>query len=121
MGSVSDGSLIAEEDIEFENVFAHGKHKTKPEPSHQYRTNRPTHKQDSLPHHTLPKKYFPSFDGTQPKIWLDKCSNYFSIYSVLEKLWVEAATMHLEGNAAKWWQTYKLTHAAVTWRQFLQM
>lgn len=25
--------------------------------------------------------------------------------------------MHLEGNAAKWWQTYKLYHPTVTWKQ----
>jgi hypothetical protein len=51
---------------------------------------------------------------TQPKIWLDKCNNYFSIYSIPEALWVEVATMHLEGNAAKWWQTYKITYAVVS-------
>lgn len=26
--------------------------------------------------------------------------------------------MHLEGNAAKWWQTYKITYAVVSWKQF---
>jgi len=49
---------------------------------------------------------------------LDKCQNYFNIYQIPESLWVEAATMHLQDNAAKWWKTYKLTHPSVTWKQF---
>jgi len=116
--SVNNGSVIADEEVEFENVFAHGKAKAKPEPSHHYRGSKPNPKQDSLPHHALPKMQFPSSDGTQPKILLDKCNNYFSIYSIPKHLWVEAATMHLQDNAAKWWQTYKVIHPSVTWQQF---
>ena len=101
--SISEGFVIADEDIMFENVFANCKHKTKPEPSHQYRTTKPPPKKESLPHHTLPKMHFPASDGTQPKIWLDKCNNYLSIYSIPDSLWVEAATMQLEGNATKQW------------------
>jgi len=48
------------------------------------------------------------------------CLNYFSIYSIPVSLWVEAATMHLQENAAKWWQTYKLSHLGVTWQQFAE-
>lgn len=117
-GFVSDGSVVADNDTMFENVFAKGKTNTKPEHSHQFK-HMPPPKKDNLPHHSLPKMHFPYFDGVQPKIWLDKCNNYFSIYSIAETLWVEAATMHLlQDNAAKWWQTYKLNHPAVTWKQF---
>jgi len=35
-----------------------------------------------------------------------------------ESLWVQAASMHLQDNAAKWWQTYKLQHLGVTWTNF---
>jgi hypothetical protein len=51
--------------------------------------------------------HFPMFDGTSPKVWLDKCKNYFSIYTIPKILQVTAATMHLEANAAEWWQAYK--------------
>ena len=56
--SISEGFVIADEDIMFENVFANCKHKTKPEPSHQYRT---TSKERILtsPHPT--QNAFPSF------------------------------------------------------------
>jgi hypothetical protein len=42
------------------------------------------------------------FDGINPRVWLDKCQNYFSIYTIPNTLQATAATMHLEGNAAKW-------------------
>jgi len=110
-GSVSGESVIADDEIMIENVFsAKGKNHFKPEPSHKSKTHRPPPRTETLPHHTLPKMHFPKTDGTQPKIWLDKCHNYFHIYQIPEHLWVEAATMHLEDNAAKWWQVYKLTH-----------
>jgi hypothetical protein len=117
-GSVSYGSVVADDDTMFENMFAKGKTTNRGEPSHQFK-HRPPPRKESLPHHTLPKMHFPAFDGVQPKIWLDKCHNYFSIYSIAEYLWVEAATMHLQENAAKWWQTYKISHPAVTWKQFI--
>jgi hypothetical protein len=111
--------MIADDDAMFENVFAaKGKTHTKPKPTHLFKTHRPPPKTETLPHHTLPKMLFPSSNGTQPKIWLDKCQNYFNIYQIPKSLWVEAATMHLQDNAAKWWQTYKLTHPSVTWKQF---
>jgi hypothetical protein len=46
---------------------------------------------------------FPTFDGQNPKIWIDNCTNYFAVYKVEEELKVTAATMHLQENAAKWW------------------
>jgi hypothetical protein len=61
---------------------------------------------------------FPISDGTQPKIWLDKGLNYFHIYQIPESLWVEAATMHLQDNASKWWQTHKQSNPAVNWKKF---
>lgn len=128
-GSVSAASVIADDKLSFENVFADKwKHSTRPEPSHHFKTIKQPHKTDNsqhhatrtdtVPHHALPKMLFPTSNGTQPKIWLDKCLNYFHIYKMSEDLWVEAATMHLQENAAKWWQTYKATNSAVTWQQF---
>lgn len=118
--AVSEGSMIADDDTAmFENVFADkGKHTAKPGPSHNFKTHPPPPRSESIPHHALPKIHFPTSDGTQPTIWLDKCMNYFHIYKMPENMWVEAATMHLQDNASKWWQTYKRDHPAVTWKKF---
>jgi hypothetical protein len=90
-------------------VFATKKTDLKPSSSKQ-----PKNQEDSIPHHSLPKIHFPKFDGTNPKIWFDNFSNYFTIYSIQERLKVIAATMHLEGNASKWWQAYKQNHTIPT-------
>ena len=59
-GFVSEGSMIADDDAMFENVFAaKGKTHTKPEPTHLFKTHRPPPKTQTLPHHTLPKMLFP--------------------------------------------------------------
>jgi hypothetical protein len=42
------------------------------------------------------------------------------VYAIHESWWVTAATMHLEDNAAKWWEAYKLSHTNVTWQVFCQ-
>jgi len=73
---------------------------------------------DKLLHHTLPKMQFPNFASDQPRIWINKCNNYFSMYGIPESLWVTAATIHLEDNAAKWWEAYKLSNPVVTWNGF---
>ncbi|XP_066392625.1 protein argonaute PNH1-like [Miscanthus floridulus] len=38
--------------------------------------------------------------------------------NVPERLWVSSTTMHLEGNAAKWYQAYKQTHPKISWITF---
>jgi hypothetical protein len=98
-------SILSEEEPSFTNVF--GKEKDIVEPSRKSKNKREQPKIDSLPHHTLPKMPFPKFDGSSPKIWIDNCTNYFIIYSIPTNLQVTAATMHLQDNAAKWWQAYK--------------
>ncbi|WVZ49036.1 hypothetical protein U9M48_000418 [Paspalum notatum var. saurae] len=61
---------------------------------------------------------FPMFDGQHPQIWLDKCHDYFAIFEIPERLWVTTATMHFEGNAAKWLQAYKQSHKLNSWSSF---
>jgi hypothetical protein len=51
---------------------------------------------------------FPKFDGENPRIWIDTCLDYFKIFNILECLWTTATSMHMEENAAKWLQVYKL-------------
>jgi hypothetical protein len=97
-----------------------GKHKapSKAEHSKAHKRKEDTSKHDIVPHHALPKMYFPKFDGTHPKIWIDNCANYFSIYFVPASIWLSSATMHLEGNASKWWQAYKQRHTKITLDSF---
>jgi hypothetical protein len=111
-------SIVFEEDNPFANDYAKGKENVKSSSSKQPRHFPENNRKEGLPHHALPKMLFPKFDGTQPKIWFTKCDNYFDIYSIPEDLWVQAASMHLEGNVAKWWEAYKITHPSVTWKTF---
>lgn len=111
--SDSTGSESPIEDANEEgllNVFAKPKVSTKAEHSraHQYKSDH--HKHDSMPHHALPKMHFLKFYSTQRKIWIDNSTNYFAIYYVPSSVWLSSASMHLEENAAKWWQAYKQQH-----------
>ena len=99
-------------------MFAKDKGIKKPEQSKSHRSKIEPGKGEGVPHHALPKMLFPKFDGSHPKIWIDSCCNYFSIYNVPERLWVSSAIMHLEGNAAKWYQAYKQTHTKISWLTF---
>ena len=117
--SDDSGSVVFEEDEDgFQNVFAKGKKNTKPSSSKPHKHYNEQHTKDTIPHHSLPKMQFPTFDGEHPKIWFDNCENYFTIYTIPDKLWVTAAAMHMQGNAAKWWQAYKQQHTKITWLSF---
>jgi hypothetical protein len=50
----------------------------------------------------LPKMSFPKFTGEHPRIWIDKCADYFCIFNIPECMWTTAASLHMEDNAAKW-------------------
>lgn len=54
--------------------------------------------------------HFPSFYGNLPRIWIDRCKNYFKIFNRQEDIWITTTIMHMEGNAAKWLQAYKQKH-----------
>ena len=105
---------------DFDNVFANGKKPAKASVFKPHRHNNDPPPKNSLPHQSLPKMQFPTFDGQHPTIWFDNCDNYFTIYSIPETLWVTAAAMHLKDNAAKWWQAYKQTHRRLTWKAFCE-
>jgi hypothetical protein len=65
------------------------------------------------------KMNFPRFDGEFPRIWRDKCLDYFHVCNINPTMWLTAATMHLEGNEAHWFQAYKLKHAVMGWPDFI--
>lgn len=118
----SDGdesvSMIFEEQDHFQNVFAKDKEPRKPESSKIRKPPPKTERKDSLPRQTMPKMQFPTFDGTNPKIWKDKCKAYFDLYQLPEGMWITVATLHFEGNAAKWFLAYKQNHTFRNWTAF---
>uniref|UniRef100_A0ACD5VTD4 Uncharacterized protein n=1 Tax=Avena sativa TaxID=4498 RepID=A0ACD5VTD4_AVESA len=58
---------------------------------------------------------FPRFDGDQPRIWKDKCLDYFRLFNVHPSLWLVSATLHMDGNAALWLKAYRLRHEINSW------
>jgi hypothetical protein len=66
----------------------------------------------------LPKMSFPKFAGEDPVVWVDKCLEYFHMYQVPQPLWVSAASIHMEQNAARWWQVQKLRPGMRNWQEF---
>jgi hypothetical protein len=50
----------------------------------------------------LPKMSFPKFYGENPRIWLDKCADYFQIFNIPESMYTTTTSLHLEDNATKW-------------------
>jgi hypothetical protein len=73
---------------------------------------------DQSTKHNL-KMSFPRFDGDQPRIWKEKCLDYFRLFNVNPALWLVSATLHMEGNAALWLKAYRLRHEINTWPQLM--
>jgi hypothetical protein len=67
----------------------------------------------------ISKMDFPKFDGSVVRIWLDKCSAYFQLYSILHDFHVIAASMHMLDKASHWFQTYKHSPRVHTWEHFV--
>ncbi|KAK1693348.1 hypothetical protein QYE76_010045 [Lolium multiflorum] len=67
----------------------------------------------------MPKMSFPRFDGEHPRIWRDKCYDYFRAFNISAALWLTTATLHMDGNAAIWLQSYKKRHELGNWPQFI--
>lgn len=89
-----------------------------PEPSTHRQASSPNQVHREHSHHSrpfLPKMSFPQFDGVDPKIWKDKCQEYFKLYNISDSMKTSAASLHMEGNAARWYQVYKLHHGLVDW------
>lgn len=61
------------------------------------------------------KMSFPRFDGDQPRIWKDKCLDYFRLFNVHPSLWLVSCTLHMDGNAALWLKAYRRRHEVNSW------
>lgn len=55
----------------------------------------------------LPKLDFSRFDGTDVRIWLDKCNVFFTLYQIPCGFRVQAASMHIIDRAAHWYHSFK--------------
>jgi hypothetical protein len=72
------------------------------------------HGGDQTTKHQL-KMSFLRFDGNQPRIWKDKCLDYFRLFNVHPSLWLVSSTLHMDGNAALWLKAYRLRHEVNSW------
>jgi hypothetical protein len=92
---------------------------------HHVPLNRPMgHRQrqeDEAPNHRspLPKLSFPKFTGENSRISVDKCTDYFRIFSIPECRWTTSAFLHMEENATKWLQMYKMRKGLGDWSEFV--
>jgi len=59
------------------------------------------------------------FNGSNPRIWKSKCLDYFQLCNIDEAFWTIAASMNMDGNAAKWLQVYKKKHGLGDWETFI--
>ena len=75
---------------------------------------------DSHHHHhkSLPTIDFPRFDGSCPKLWQQRCEDYFRLYGTHKSLWIPVATMQFEGTAARWLQSVQRKVSEATWEDF---
>jgi hypothetical protein len=69
----------------------------------------------------LPKMQFPVFNGEDPQLWRSRCESYFDMYGVELSLWVQVASMHLEGLAARWLQSVERRLKHANWHEFCSL
>jgi hypothetical protein len=72
------------------------------------------------PHHVaLAKLSFPKFYGDNPRIWIDKCSDYFIIFNIPDCMWTTTTSLHMEDNAVTLLQLYKIRVGLEDWPTFV--
>ena len=67
----------------------------------------------------VPKLAFPRFEEVDARVWKSKCMDFFQLYDVPKNLWVMHASLHMDDNAAKWLQVYKLKYGMDNWDHFI--
>jgi hypothetical protein len=72
-----------------------------------------------LPSSALPNYPFPSFDRSNPRIWISKVESYFDVYSINCYKWVKIAVMHFTGSASLWLHTLRGGAESMKWDQFI--
>jgi hypothetical protein len=51
-------------------------------------------------HPPIPNLEFPTFDGSNPRLWIKYCETFFDVYGTDPSVWVRCATMPLVPNHA---------------------
>jgi hypothetical protein len=64
------------------------------------------------------KMYFPCFDGSDARVWLDQCESYFTLYIIPDSFRITAASLHLSGKVMHWYQSYKEVVGQLDWDMF---
>jgi hypothetical protein len=62
---------------------------------------------------------FPTFDGTDARFWIDKCSAYFAMYHIPPSFRLSVASIHMIGAAVHWFQSYKHVPGFQVWDHFV--
>ncbi|XP_056690258.1 uncharacterized protein [Spinacia oleracea] len=65
-----------------------------------------------------PKISFPKFDGTNSRVWIKKCSRYFSLCNVSDDHKVDLASLNMVDKAKKWVTSYLSVKRNVDWGEF---
>jgi hypothetical protein len=63
----------------------------------------------------IPPMNFPVFDGSNPKLWKNRCETYFEYYVVSVEMWIRLAIMHFEGSALFWLQSMEGRTREMNW------
>jgi hypothetical protein len=67
----------------------------------------------------MPKMDFPHFDGSDVRVWLDKCPAYFHIYGIPPNFSVTIASLHMAEKTSHWVYNYKHYASSHTWEHFV--
>lgn len=67
----------------------------------------------------LPNYPFPSFDGSNLRLWVKKAASYFDVYSIDSHRWVKIVVMHFTGSAVLWLHTLRGGAESMKWDQFI--
>lgn len=68
----------------------------------------------------MPNLEFPKFDGTNPKIWIKRCENFFDVCEVRDCHWVKMATMNFVSSDAFWIQYIEANLRNFSWKDLCQ-
>lgn len=61
----------------------------------------------------------PRFNGEEVHNWIYKVEKYFSLHSVPSAIRLQVVALHLEGEAASWYQWMDRNGSLIKWEQFL--
>lgn len=77
---------------------------------------------ESTPNVTLGMKLelqIPKFDGSNPRLWIKKCCEYFTLYKIPDDQKVTVASLSMMDKVAYWVSSYLSIRAVVDWNDFI--